>query len=410
MKIYFLKTFRIYTVVSCLFIALLLNNGQACAQSDFRSGYLITNEGDTIQGLIDYRGDLRNSKTCSFKTNSNDQVVDYKPDEIKAYRFHNSKYYLSKNIEIDSEKVQLFIEYLVDGIVDLYYLAHKNAGYYLLEKEDGTLVKLETQLKNNRGNQVFKYQEYVGILKNAMQKYPVLFDQIDRSKLSHQSLGQLINNYHNLACNDQECVVYTKDISKIRFNFNLTGGINWGSIHFSNGPFMSDNYKNAFYPTVGFSTDISLPQINEKLSLYLNARIGKTAFFSVEEINDYSHFIRTNEIYLLPLIYHAGLKYTYPKGTYRPYAGIGAGFYMPANLDASQRIEYIERSKIWTTLEKDPGLIKPLPGITACLGCNVRRKSKKVGSVQAEYNFNGKTYHEMRVVSKVFSFSASYYF
>ncbi|MGB8491122.1 MAG: hypothetical protein WCE64_08685, partial [Bacteroidales bacterium] len=34
----------------------------ASAQSDFRSGYIITLQGDTINGLINFRGDKANAK------------------------------------------------------------------------------------------------------------------------------------------------------------------------------------------------------------------------------------------------------------------------------------------------------------------------------------------------------------
>ena len=34
------------------------------AQSDFRPGYYITNDLDTVFGLIDYRGEIRDSRIC----------------------------------------------------------------------------------------------------------------------------------------------------------------------------------------------------------------------------------------------------------------------------------------------------------------------------------------------------------
>lgn len=401
------------TILCCLSsVILIVISLSVLAQSDFRPGYLITLGGDTIYGFVDYRGDLRNSKTCTFKKDIKDNATDYNPEEIKAYRFFESKYYISKAVEVESEKADFFVEYLVDGIIDLYYMAYKNTGFYLLEREDGTMYKLKSELKNfsENNHQVYKYQEYIGILKNAFQKSPELFNEIDKVKLSHESLGLITSKYHDLVCDDQQCVVYTKEIAKVVFNLKLIAGINVGSIYFSSGIFFSDHYERSFYPTIGLNTDIRLPQINEKLSLFLNADIGKNAFFSVEEINKYSRSIRTLEISVLPLTFHAGLKYTYPKGRYRPFYSLGAGFYVPINPKTTQRFEYIESSKIWTSLDEYEDILKPLPGVAGSVGVNLVNKTRQIFSVRVEYKYNSKTYRETAVKSNIFSLIAGYYF
>ena len=44
------------------------------------------------------------------------------------------------------------------------------------------MVKLKSELKyfSENNHQVYKYQEYIGILKNAFQKSPELFNEIDK--------------------------------------------------------------------------------------------------------------------------------------------------------------------------------------------------------------------------------------
>jgi hypothetical protein len=37
------------------------------AQLDFRPGYIVTHQGETVQGLINYRGDGRSQRLCTFK-------------------------------------------------------------------------------------------------------------------------------------------------------------------------------------------------------------------------------------------------------------------------------------------------------------------------------------------------------
>ena len=68
------------------------------AQSDFRNGYIIDNNNDTIHGLIDYKGNHANAKKCIFKKDNNSQNQIFTPEEIKGYRFTDSKYYVSKSV------------------------------------------------------------------------------------------------------------------------------------------------------------------------------------------------------------------------------------------------------------------------------------------------------------------------
>ena len=81
-------------------IVLLLTSIGVWAQRDYRKGYIITNEQDTIFGWVDYRGDIRNAKVCSFKKSETGQATEYTPLDIVAYRYIDSKYYVSKNNRI----------------------------------------------------------------------------------------------------------------------------------------------------------------------------------------------------------------------------------------------------------------------------------------------------------------------
>ena len=74
------------------------------AQSDFRNGYIIENDNDTIIGLIDYKGSKANAKKCIFIKDINSENQIFTPEEIKGYRFTNSKYYISKFVNTENEK------------------------------------------------------------------------------------------------------------------------------------------------------------------------------------------------------------------------------------------------------------------------------------------------------------------
>src|SRR6187549_1124270 len=55
------------------------------AQVDYRPGYVVSSQGDTIQGSIDYRNWLQNPKTISFRPSAQGVEHTYKPLEIRAF-------------------------------------------------------------------------------------------------------------------------------------------------------------------------------------------------------------------------------------------------------------------------------------------------------------------------------------
>lgn len=62
----------------------------------------------------------RNSKICRFKENEMSPEVVFRPGEILGYRFNNGKYYVSKSLPFDNDRVP-FVEYVLDGIADLIF-------------------------------------------------------------------------------------------------------------------------------------------------------------------------------------------------------------------------------------------------------------------------------------------------
>ena len=53
---------KILTIVTSLTFVFL----EVSAQINPMQGYIITNEGDTIHGTIDYRSDAKNARECNF--------------------------------------------------------------------------------------------------------------------------------------------------------------------------------------------------------------------------------------------------------------------------------------------------------------------------------------------------------
>lgn len=130
-----LKTVRYVAVLLFLIPSL-----QVCAQSNIREGYIITLQGDTLHGEIDFRTSAMNMKRCVFRKKGETSFKTYLPEEISGYRFtSNGIYYVSKEVETENEgKKVLFVEYVLHGNMNLYQLGSDDM---LLEDEDGNLAK-----------------------------------------------------------------------------------------------------------------------------------------------------------------------------------------------------------------------------------------------------------------------------
>ncbi len=61
----------------------------AFAQSDYKAGYLIKNNNDTVNGFIFLGSSKENSKECKFKPDVNSGEQYFSPFDIKSYRFMN---------------------------------------------------------------------------------------------------------------------------------------------------------------------------------------------------------------------------------------------------------------------------------------------------------------------------------
>lgn len=159
--------------------------------TNFLPGYIITNENDTLHGLIDYRSEARNAKKCEFKESENAPVKEFFPHSIKSYRFIDSKYYISQNIPVEGKEIPVFLEFLVNGISDLYFYTDGQNFNYFIAKEDGKFIELtndKRQFERDGKQYATRSNKYIGQLKNVFADCQQLYPLINSSKMSHKSL------------------------------------------------------------------------------------------------------------------------------------------------------------------------------------------------------------------------------
>ncbi len=215
------------------FLLLFLSSHSLSAQEDFRPGYIVNIAGDTLHGFIDYGSLKSNAKWCFFKRTREGDPRRYSPTELDSYRFRDSKFYVSKHVDLPIDEgapKAYFLEYLVDGVIELYFLAHTFDDYFFLEK-DGRLVQLSDKkevISTDEGLRSKYVNPYTGVLKFVMKDAPTLHSQVDQSRLQFKDLIDLTVAYHDLVCTTgEECINYHRKKhklhdSKLRVNLGLS--------------------------------------------------------------------------------------------------------------------------------------------------------------------------------------------
>jgi hypothetical protein len=336
------------------------------SQADFRTGYVITNDLDTIHGLIDYRSESRSANFCVFRKSFSTPAITYYPGDIFGYRYAGDKYYVSREVNLEGINKIYFLEYLFNGIVSIYFFMEGNREYFLLESAAGELHFLTNEEVDryfeDKGRYKISSNKYIGQLRYIFSDYPELQRKIDRSKLSHTSLITIANEYHQYICPDEECIIYSRNLPAVSLQLALFSGLNVTGMSFSGYPFFANlGSINSNSPSVGGLLKISLPRVHEKFTIPISFEYGRSYYHKYTE-NSFSSNYLGNEYHDVHISSNhlklcTGLSYTYPTGKVRP--SLSAGFLFVREFSGEiRRVSDFERGSI---IYSQPDEIFPMP-------------------------------------------------
>lgn len=186
------------------------------SQSELRQGYLLLLNGDTIYGQIDNQNYYNNSVECLFKKNNTDSIIRYIPTQLKGYRFKDGKYYISMKIPANNSFENVFLEYLVNGQLNVFFRQDQNgSNHYFISKDTLQIRELinSKEIVEIEGKKyVNEKKEANGLLTYYMSDCASIIEEAQNFKgLNHKNLIQIGEKYHNLVCNDHKCVIYEKE-------------------------------------------------------------------------------------------------------------------------------------------------------------------------------------------------------
>ncbi len=308
------------------------------AENDnFKSAFIITMQNDTIFGFVNFDTDLNNAKICRFKETETSVEKKYSPGSIQSFFFiEPGKFYVSKKVTIKNQQVELFLEYLIKGIINVYYQYDGEQENYFFEQEDGRITmvtKESTELKDGVYSKDLKYDGQLRYLfKDYVPEYyktkPIRFDQ--------STIIGMAKSYHEAVCTTgEQCIVYENknpdaEVLKMKFTAYLgftTFDYFVNSINYQTGSgVMSDN----FCPVLGLQMNVFYPRLSNSISLHLDLSYTQ---FSTNKTFIYQSYEAESKGNLM--ISKFGLKYKYPKYKLRPFFELGAGYMFSLNSEST---------------------------------------------------------------------------
>lgn len=207
-------------------VALLFHSNCTYGQYDWKQGYIICNNGDTLRGYIDYRVRATNHRACYFKSYEEGKTEFYKPNEIRGYRFIDGNIFISKPIETWGIENPMFLELLIEGKASIYSFFDSQVRFFI--EKDGKLTELknsETLLHINNNEYYREKKEYIGTLAILFQDAN-MNKEIQRTNFDDKSLIRIAKTYNNKMCTDEKGNAYEKNTVAGNLDIGLTFGRN----------------------------------------------------------------------------------------------------------------------------------------------------------------------------------------
>ena len=408
-----MKKFFIFVLFSALIV---LN---CYSQNDWKAGYIIKNSGDTVFGMIDNRDSKSNSNHCYFRKDEVSKTIQYGPTELEGYKFNDGKFYVSKNIAVGDSIQKFFLEFLIEGKVNIFHYQNDSSHFYL--EKDGKLYVLKntTIIQDIRGTKYYiDKKEYLEML-NTLMKDANMQSLIDKSRLDSKSLIKIAKNYHERVCSDEQCIIYEKKIKPIHATLGFQIGESINRFNFGNE--LISDYSLSTY--LGFRAEFeNIISYEENLSLMVDLTVQKFSKYNFRERDKYTTISYNGQYYtIFDNTYNEDLKsinidlkavelklpvvvnYTFSKGKIRPYIGVG----ISNTIVLSQNKEFIYLTLVQKYNQSIPTYSM---GIVGRAGCKYALKNNHTiyTDLNIDYSQNFNTNEFLRLNNNLYSFTVGY--
>lgn len=273
-------------------------------QTNFKSGYIIRLNGDTLRGYIDYRSWERNPDIISFKEKMDKTHSLLTPLTIKRFSVSDELYEsaiietdanpdISNDLQQNNETVikidTTFLQTMVNGPKSLYYYKNKldKIQFYIRQNDAFVLLTHKELLtKDEKGNSLItENKRYLGQLNFYLQDCPNIQSKLSETSYNKGSLESLFNYYYN---NSNSKIQFQKKAEGLGTELGIIAGPSFTSLTFHYSPsyvaLTSTNFSKSINFSAGVYLDLLLPRNLKNWSLC------NELFFTSYNVNGSYHY------------------------------------------------------------------------------------------------------------------------
>lgn len=287
----------------------------ATAQLDFRPGYVVMTNGDTLRGLVSYRGGKKNSEAVAFRQSKKARPTVYDANQVMAYGIYNARAFESLELPPGvPDTGRVFARVLAKGYFDLY----RYRDLFLLDANDSLILlpKPRNEPVGGPDSKVIKRSKrYIGVL-----NYVMLDCQMNANEAAYsdRDLQRVITRYN--VCKSGGPVAEPSD-SRLDLDLILFGG-------YSNNLMTYHYYRIIPFPgntmVAGAGIELSYPRTFDRLIVSVEAIYVKNYYQGYYEVGFPTETVRQDVFFhctsvQLPL----GIRYNLRRPDNTPYVKAG---------------------------------------------------------------------------------------
>lgn len=347
----FRYSFNKQKLIGLILLMLTIWSNQSKAISDFRKGYILKSENDTVWGFIKYSQGPKSNRTCIFKESEKGQIFRLSPHEIVGFGFVDDKKYISRKVHSSDNEVQIYLfEVLVNGSFSLLNLDN---SFYVLNKDD-ELIKLnniKTGSQPDRTKNQAVASHFTGILNLLMFDCIDIRDQVPKTRYSEKMLTRIVEQYHE--CKELPYISYKNQKPWIKTSVGFSLGYQQSDLIFRNPKAQWQHMRNEFTKSknllAGLLFEVSSPRVNEKLSFISSAMYIAPSYYAFRRI-DNGGYIQNDyiSISLHSLKIPAGFRYIIPGKKLSLYLNAGVSNTFNLITSSDYYTEYHYHDEVWT--------------------------------------------------------------
>ncbi len=262
---------------------LFLLSFSSMAQSQFKQGYIVQNNGDKLECMILEESWKQNPTSFSYKLNENSEVQIGTLSDIQSFGVGNLFKFVKKEKFLPKETLDnpVFLNVLVEGAVSIYHYKSSDDNLFFYKKaDDKNIYELQYRYTSKSDGDGLSENKFRGQLYEAFGSNKLYLPKIKSLNYKRNDLLNIVTDF-----NKETNVTYSKfyKATKEKVNFYLKAGLGSSPVVIENtsiGEFADFGSNSGL--RVGFEIEYFIPYESQKWAITVSPMFK---FVSTEKVS-----------------------------------------------------------------------------------------------------------------------------